>query len=513
MQFSVQDILWNNYLFSLFSFIAALNCVTIFFFSFLRRKHKQSFLWLSLMALSFAIWTSCNGFLYVCNIDADVNIMKSFQYACMVGVAFSAPSYFLFSFSYMMPTKKKNKWHIFLFVVPLITSIMVLTPCLHDYFYSMSALPNYTPIREFKFTYTPYFYFHTVYSYSLVLAGSVMLFIRMLKPHVRNKRACMIACIASIIFIGWNFFTSFIRTNIILGKYMSISSRLLVVNLFFLTMYLDEDESLVYSGQEGVLALLPFPVFILNELNRVLYYNLQASLFLSPEMKEQEVILFDDILSRFKVTKTQVEDESGDFTTRLQYGSSTFFLHENIISGKNTKSKGRLLMLVTQAEFSTLFKDLEMKAFYDELSGCNNRHFLEVKKGDFDSEKSLPLSIVIFDIDRLKCANDNFGHDAGDKYIKMCADAVRSCIRSTDYLFRLGGDEFLAVLPNASEDIAKDVKDRAMLEVKMRGENLPFETGISVGTTTVHSVPIDFSAIMKIADEAMYEEKKSILNV
>lgn len=460
------------------------------------------------MSLAFAVWSLCNGFFYMCNIDEDASVMKSFHYACMVGVAFSAPSYFLFSLSYMMPPKKKTKWHIFLFIVPLITYTITLTPSLREYFFVMSDIPSYTPLREFEFIYKPYFYFHTFYSYSLVLAGSIMLFVRMLKPHVRNKRACMIACIASLIFVGCNVFNTFIHINVFVEKFMSIASRLFVVNLFFLTMYFDEDESLVYSGREGVIALLPFPVFVLNELNRVLYYNFHASLFLPPELKDEEVILFDEVLAQFKVIKTKVEDEDVEFATQLQYGQSTFFLHENIIRGKKTKSKGRLMMLVTQTEFSTLFKDLEKKAFYDELSGCNNRHFLEVKKDDFNSEQSLPLSIVIFDIDKLKYANDNFGHDTGDKYIKMCADAIRSCIRSTDYLFRLGGDEFLAVLPNASEDIVKDVKERSALEVKMRGENFPFEVGVSIGTATVYSLPVDFSAIMKIADEAMYEEKK-----
>lgn len=512
MEFSVQEILTNNYVCALVCFLSVLNCVYICNSCFTRRKHQYAFWWLAVLSFTFALWDFSRGMYYILN---DELVAKYFYRVVHVGVALSGPSYFLFafmySFTYKIKTpKKKNTWCYALYIVPLITSIILLVPAWGNFFETIDDGFIYMPLREVVTHHAPYFLLHTVYNYGLVVAGAVLLFIRVIKPQTRNKISCTVACIASLIFIGWNCYTTFFSTQTIFTRCVTVFTHSFVAILFFMTMYYDEDESLVFSGQEGMISLLPFPVFIVNDLNRVLYSNFQASLFLSPEMKAKEVVLFDDVMSQFKVSKIQIPAESGGgYTTQLQYGADTFFMYENVIQGKNTRAKGKLVMLVTQAEFSTLFKNLEAKAFHDAMSGCYNRHFLEVKKSDFDSEKMLPLSLVMCDVDGLKYVNDNFGHDVGDEYIKMCVDAIRTCIRTTDFVFRLGGDEFLVVLPHAPERGAHDVKRKIMVEMEMRGENLPYKASLSIGTAIINSTPIDFSLTMKTADERMYAEKKA----
>jgi diguanylate cyclase (GGDEF)-like protein len=98
---------------------------------------------------------------------------------------------------------------------------------------------------------------------------------------------------------------------------------------------------------------------------------------------------------------------------------------------------------------------IEQRLHTDALTEAFSRHaFHWMKKGDeIATDGMLTGVVVMIDIDELKQINDNFGHDAGDTAIRAVANALRGVIRSDDLLFRWGGDEFLAILPNLPEPV------------------------------------------------------------
>ena len=92
-------------------------------------------------------------------------------------------------------------------------------------------------------------------------------------------------------------------------------------------------------------------------------------------------------------------------------------------------------------------------ALVDPLTGLNNRRFLENHLAtmlDQAQRRRAPLSLMIFDIDHFKSVNDTYGHDCGDEVLKGFADRLRRVIRGGDLLCRLGGEEFVIVMPNSS---------------------------------------------------------------
>jgi len=98
---------------------------------------------------------------------------------------------------------------------------------------------------------------------------------------------------------------------------------------------------------------------------------------------------------------------------------------------------------------------IEQRLHTDALTEAFSRHaFHWIKKGDeITTDGTLSGVVVMIDIDELKMINDTSGHDAGDKAIRTVANALRGVIRSDDLLFRWGGDEFLAILPNLPEPV------------------------------------------------------------
>ena len=111
------------------------------------------------------------------------------------------------------------------------------------------------------------------------------------------------------------------------------------------------------------------------------------------------------------------------------------------------------------------------------------------------------------DIDGLKKVNDSFGHEVGNEYILLCHDTMKSAIRHDDWIFRLGGDEFLIMLPNTTNQVATTIV--ATIEEKMQQVQKNYPTSISIGVSTAESHPIDYVQCIHQADDAMYKKKQA----
>lgn len=98
---------------------------------------------------------------------------------------------------------------------------------------------------------------------------------------------------------------------------------------------------------------------------------------------------------------------------------------------------------------------LKQNRFLDQLTGIYNRDFFEEVLIKLDSREQLPLSIVLGDINGLKLINDVFGHLSGDELLKKAAQILQAALRPGDVVCRIGGDEFVLILPRTSERNAR----------------------------------------------------------
>jgi two-component system, cell cycle response regulator len=108
-------------------------------------------------------------------------------------------------------------------------------------------------------------------------------------------------------------------------------------------------------------------------------------------------------------------------------------------------------------------------ALVDPLTGLNNRRFLENHLAtmlDQARRRQAPLSLMIFDIDHFKSVNDTHGHDCGDEVLKGFADRLRRVVRGGDLLCRLGGEEFVIVMPNVGIEVAAKIAERTRTAIQ-----------------------------------------------
>ena len=160
----------------------------------------------------------------------------------------------------------------------------------------------------------------------------------------------------------------------------------------------------------------------------------------------------------------------------------------------------------------TAQSELQQMALTDPLTGCRNRRFFDQVIGrelTRHRRDGVPLSLLFVDIDRFKSINDTLGHEAGDRVLREVAAFIVRSVRGADYVFRWGGDEFLALL-SCSEDQARrrGAALQAAFGASPEAASLPRGVGLSIGCV---EVPLDTGDVLqhvKAADQRMYASKR-----
>ncbi|HKL59207.1 MAG TPA: HD domain-containing phosphohydrolase, partial [Sphaerochaeta sp.] len=147
-------------------------------------------------------------------------------------------------------------------------------------------------------------------------------------------------------------------------------------------------------------------------------------------------------------------------------------------------------------------------SYRDALTGLYNRRYYEQIKKTVDTEPYYPLTLVLGDVNGLKLTNDAFGHDAGDQLLKKVSAVFRKTCREGDIITRLGGDEFILLLPRTDALNAKIIVNRlndALFAEEIRG----LRVSVSFGYSVKNADPVSFDETFKLAEDSMYIEKLS----
>ena len=147
-------------------------------------------------------------------------------------------------------------------------------------------------------------------------------------------------------------------------------------------------------------------------------------------------------------------------------------------------------------------------SYHDQLTGLYNRRFYEEELQRLDIERNLPITLVMADVNGLKLTNDAFGHVAGDELLREIANIIKSVCRSDDIVARIGGDEFMLLLPKTDSHVASEVVRRIKAVARSRkvGNTVP---SVSFGWSTKTLMQECMSRVYMQAEDRMYRNKLS----
>ncbi len=198
-----------------------------------------------------------------------------------------------------------------------------------------------------------------------------------------------------------------------------------------------------------------------------------------------------------------------------------FYLKENnyyqiLLRYSYFLKKSEFLVLIIVSKFA----EFEMEeSIVDPLTKTLNRHNLEkVLANTIETSyySQQPITIAMLDIDNFKYINDTYGHQIGDFILKEVAKAIKNNIRTSDFLFRYGGEEFLIILTGANKKAGFKVTEkirRIIEESKFYVKNKPINITVSIGAVTINAntkrKKINVLNLIEKADTNLYKAKKN----
>ncbi len=296
-------------------------------------------------------------------------------------------------------------------------------------------------------------------------------------------------CIITIAFLGDTTISSIVGTNTHLSQAFAFSLVALIILLIVVTKLLP-NEPVIRASVEKKHSLTVSIIATVFSTFTCIDMSMQSNSVLS-----DNVYIFSLLTMLFYLI--------------VFYIIFVFFLHFVTLSELKRHSDH------IQGEYTHIVKErneYKNKVNIDTLTGLYNRRYLYQILNKYHSSQNKDFALLFIDMNALKYVNDNFGHNTGDKYIKLVANCIDDSVREDDFCARIGGDEFIVVLNNIfSEEDVNVIKNRIDSKLDFVRCKEAFPMSISIGSVVVderlktHSI----EEIIHIADIDMIEHKKA----
>lgn len=234
-------------------------------------------------------------------------------------------------------------------------------------------------------------------------------------------------------------------------------------------------------------------------------------------MNQPVSLVFNVIYEKTRKNRSNIVKRTFDSEVTKKISSPTLLISKN---GKERSIEASVAPIILQSgetvgvvvvmqdytdkkrkEDETLFQ-----SYHDHLTGLYNRRFYEEEIKKIDNKKNLPITLIMGDVNGLKEINDSFGHGAGDELLKIVASNMQESCRSDDVVARIGGDEFVIILPKADKNDAERILKH--IHTLCHGKTIEsMPVSISFGYATKKTDDEQLNDIYKKAEDKMYRKK------
>lgn len=538
--------------------------MTVFYavYSFLRRR-SDAHTWFSYLCISIAAYTL--GYIMELNVHSLERMIfwNEFQY---LGIPFFGPVWILFNLEhYKFRLKDSVVFKILIFVIPVLTFFIRLTNQYHNLYYTTISTVNIADFDVLSLGKGSWYYVHSVFVTICALV-SIVIILRMQKTNkkVSSPVAFIIMLIILVPYAG--IILNILNIGSTNLDFSAISMPLISALLFYI-LFKNDFLKFTSFARDRIFDNLARGVLIVNPKFEVVDYNNSAKAIFPSLPDEVTAVSLESLLNEANLNMTSIEDvvkeqvDSNEMPHKIVAADSeisnrmidykTFF--ENYLIGLNDDSEDILVenknkyyyikgskILSFNGKFiayAILFSDITSIVesniskqkiakelveernvlsqtlrqvnylnYHDQLTGVYNRRYFEMKIVEFDNEKYLPLSVIMADVNGLKLANDAFGHLIGDLLLVEASDTMQSHTMESDVFSRVGGDEFVFLMPNTSYEKAEQFVKHLTEEISYKKiQNL--QLSISFGIYTRETMESQIYDIYKKAEDNMYEHK------
>jgi len=427
----------------------------------------------------------------------------------LIFVGFAPLLSFLVFFRFYRQERKIPKLVLFLlFLIPTLNVLVVLTSYTHTLIRDVEVLSVW-PIRDVVVTWNVWFWVHTSFCYAMAVASAVVALSGYIKApkYYRIPSFLLIAALFVMLLGNHLFIVKILPSNFDPTGIGAAFSMLLV---FFALS--DSSNNLFVNFARGQLfSYLEDYILILNKDGHIVDFNPSAERWFSTFKRDFKSRSLQETLAILEQNGASIKEGpegKGDQDIWLTNGAFPLILNfrtYKVLDG-NANTVGSIATFTNVTQNRIALDLLEKKAGVDYLTGLANRTAYEGAKVRFDSENHLPLSVIMCDINGLKEANDTLGHSYGDLLIQVTAEVLRQVVSNPFFVARIGGDEFICLLPCVDSEYANKLIEQ-IREAALKCGSHPFAISIALGTATKQSAEENIDEIIALADQRTYADK------
>lgn len=208
------------------------------------------------------------------------------------------------------------------------------------------------------------------------------------------------------------------------------------------------------------------------------------------------------------IEQMEIADDKGIIFETIHYLKDGTSIPVEVSSQGTLLGDKRILLSIVRdiTERKKAEEEIIYLSYHDQLTGLYNRRFYEEELIRLNTERNMPITLIMADVNGLKLTNDAFGHSAGDMLLKTIADILKNECGDNEIITRIGGDEFVILLPRTDEKEAEKI----VRKLKIAVENEKMENvilSISIGFDVKYAASEDINKIFNKAEAYMYKYK------
>lgn len=405
-------------------------------------------------------------------------------------------------------------------VVPTISIVMIATNDYHHLFYRSFVFRTDTTLPLTEITIGQFYILHGVYTFGCMLAGGVLL-LRRWRSTKKAYRLQLITMLTGQLLPSVGAFVYLmgmvpydldpVPVILCLTSGMYIWA---IVSARMLTVVPIAKESIFESMGEGVV--------VLDKMDKLIDFNGAASRMLPGLSTAFIGISLDEAWHRMTGAPFPVErlaeDAMDELVWRTDANETLYYQARfSVVRGRFGETIGSLLMLIDVTESRRLQDQLQQLAYHDGLTKLLNRTaFIQRSKTLLQEaqDSETPAAIILFDIDHFKRINDTYGHETGDFAIRHLVTVLKRELPPETLFARYGGEEFVVYVPDCTEAEARATAERLRAALAsspltlQNGENLTITSSFGVAQTAADGSEQKLQALLRDADQALYEAKR-----
>jgi len=481
--------------------------------------------------LSIALYTFGYSMELTCTTLSGMLFWNSIEYFAIIWI----PGLWL---TFILKYYDKKRWLtrytiILLFLIPVLTLCIRLTNNYHHLFYSSWTIATYGTIHSFAFVRGIWYWVHITYAFLAILTGILVLgYNRRYSTSIYRTQSSYLLAAALVPLLSFAVYVS----HILPWRFLDVNPFALTISVILVSIGMQHNRLLKISpfARNVLIENLPDGVVVLDMHNRAIDVNPAAMRLFDWDFNPSGLTAqhiwknWPDIPALCNSTIPATVETLHTANGADAYCDVNYFLIKDangrnagkvivahdITARKAIETELHLAKETTESANEELRKawvELAKAAETDYLTKCLNRRKFDemvVIEMNRSNRYGSLLSILMFDIDHFKRANDTYGHHAGDNVLIEMAQIIRNNTRKPDVLARWGGEEFILLTPGI--DISQALVLAEKLRTLVANHIFPIVGHITISIGVTQYMSFDSSeSLVKRTDDAMYRAKES----